>query len=151
MSFLSGRLVVKICCRLIISPLDKVIAETVLRVGMFTPEPNYPGSWIRVIKEEGTSVWASFDEASLILRLEPTISVYSHHAGKRVAAGVYFEIAAKYAEKVNGTIIQLANVAGCKNEGAGVATLLLAQYPSLPLQWESICNGFREVLLGETI
>ena len=139
------------CCRLTISPLDKVIAETVLRVGMFTPMHSYPGYWRRDIKEEGTSVEASFnEEASLILRLDPTVSVYSHHAGKRIAAGVYFEIAAKYAEKVGGTIIQRANVVGCKEEGAGVADLVLAQYPNLPLQWGSICNGFREVLLGET-
>jgi len=59
-------------------------------------------------------------------------------------AGVYFEIAAKYAEKVGGTIIQQANVAGCRTlEGQ----LLLAEYPLLPLSYDRICNGFKELLL----
>jgi hypothetical protein len=86
-------------------------------------------------------------ESNLLrLELSPSVSQYAHHADKRVSSGVYFEIAAKYAEKVGGVITQLSNVSGC-TEG-GVSEHILAQYPEQPLRWEQVCPGFRETILG---
>jgi hypothetical protein len=108
-------------------------------------------TWRRVIPEEGTAVNAIFVPESRALRLEvtPTVTHYSHHADRRIASGVYFEIAAKYAEKVGGRITQLSNVSGC-TEG-GVAEHVLAQYPGSPLCWEQVCPGFRETILGTDV
>ncbi|HEY4685287.1 MAG TPA: hypothetical protein VII57_04490 [Dehalococcoidia bacterium] len=60
---------------------------------------------------------------------------------------MYFEIAAKYAEKVDGEVIQRATVAGCKLTDRP-HELVLARYPSLPLSFDRICAGFQAVLLG---
>ena len=85
---------------------------------------------------------------SLELSLNPPISVYAHHAGKRISAGVYFEIAARFAQKVNGTIIQRALVPGCSAIGeTGSRDLVVANYPNTPLTWDRICPGFAEELM----
>jgi hypothetical protein len=78
--------------------------------------------------------------------ISPSISSYTHHYGKRITAGVYFEICAKYAEKVDGTVTQKANVAGCSN--GGVASLVMAVYPNIPLTYERACRGFQELIMG---
>lgn len=123
-----------------------------LEVGLFKPVYWHPGrsdlpvNWERVIPEEGTVVKASISDQSLELNLAPAISVYGHHFGKRIAASVYFEIAAKYAEKVGGEIVQRATVVGCKDREYG-QQLVLARYPHMPMKWERVCRGFRTVLL----
>ena len=127
-----------------------------LSVGLFRPVywlPNKPGfavNWERAIPEEGTVVTASLSDDSLELNISPAISVFAHHQGKRLAASVYFEIAAKYAEKVGGEIIQRATVVGCKS-GDHPQELVIARYPGLPMSFERICPGFREVLLPHGI
>jgi hypothetical protein len=100
-----------------------------------------------VLPEEGTVVNACLSMDSLELNISPAISIYDHHQGKRLAASVYFEIAAKYAEKVGGEIVQRATVAGCK-EGEQPQELVLARYPELPMNFDRVCPGFRSVLLG---
>ena len=136
------------CCRMMVKPLDPEVAVAILATGLFTPSIAAGVSvWERLIAEEGASVNASFGDDALNLSLSPAISTYDHHAGKRIAAGVYFEIAAKYAEKVGGTIVQLSNVVGCQADGT--RQLLLAEYPLVPLEFKRICNGFKAVLLGE--
>ena len=55
-------------------------------------------------------------------------------------------IAAKYAEKVGGEIIQRATVLGCKG-GDRPQELVVARYPNLPMSFERICPGFQAVLL----
>lgn len=127
-----------------IRPLDVDLAKVVLTVGMFTPDPNFLG-WSREA-EDGTTIRATFEGDALRLELSPSISIYQHHADKRISGGMYFEIAAKYAEKVNGTITQLSNVVGCTD--GGVNTRVLAVYPEQPLMFEQVCPGFREVILG---
>ena len=142
------------CCRTSIFPLDREIAATILYIGRFKPTYFAPSdqriaqTWERLIPEEGVTVIASLAPDSLELTLTPAVSVYAHHFGKRIAAGVYFEIAAKYAEKVGGEIIQRSNVTGCKIEGSD-GSLKLASYPSQPMMWERICPGFRAVILNE--
>lgn len=66
--------------------------------------------------------------------------------GKRITAGVYFEIAAKYAEKVDGEIIQRATVLGCKDDYQESA-LVVARYPSMPMTYDRICKGFQHILI----
>lgn len=128
-------------------PLDGEVALAVLAAGQFQPLAG--NLWRRDIPEEGTSVTATILGSSLELNISPTISVYAQHEHKRLAASVYFEIAAKYAEKVGGRIVQKSNVFGCKPEGSVVAELELAQYPDAPLMWDKVCAGFQAVLLGE--
>lgn len=141
------------CCRLHVVPLDITIAETILAVGMFTPSAGSNNlHWERLILEElvtvSVSLMADGEYGKFLLNLSPSISSYDHHKDKRIAAGVYFEIAAKYAEKVGGEIYQTANISGCIENGS--STRKLASYPSTPMQWNKVCNGFREVILGPT-
>ncbi len=139
------------CCRTSVYPLDIETAVSVLGVGLFVPVYRSPGDklaavhWERQILDEGTIVHASLRDNALELNLAPTISVFSQHYGKRIAASVYFEIAAKYAEKVGGTIVQRATVIGCKPSSAP-QDLILADYPTMPMSFDRICPGFREIL-----
>ena len=131
------------CCRLSISPLDPDVAKSILAVGQFHPvNGNY---WQRNIPEEGTEVGAQLrpDSNLLQLNIQPAVSTYLQHAEKRLAASVYFEIAAKYAEKVNGTIVQYANVTGCLDPLR--TERRLAAYPHEPLLFVHVCPGFQEL------
>lgn len=144
-----------ICCRTSVYPLDIETAVSVLGVGLFRPVYWSPGraetavNWEREIDSEGTTVHASLRDGCLELNLAPAISVFSQHHGKRIAASVYFEIAAKYAEKVGGTVIQRATVVGCK-AGNAPQELILAEYPAMPMSFDRICPGFRAVLQDAT-
>lgn len=134
------------CCRLTVKPIDRDIARTVLLVGMFSPQYEGGNIYERSIPEEGTLVTATIQDDALHLQISPTISMMSHHSHKRLAASVYFEIAAKYAEKVDGTVTQMSNIGACVQDG--VSMKLLAQYPDMPLSFERACIGFQEVLAG---
>lgn len=101
------------------------------------------GDYLRHIPEEGGSVRARFSNGELSITLVPSIGEYEHHARSRIMASVALEIAAKYAEKVNGTITQHANVQGCSN--LGVTSRLLAVYPYEPLNYANLCLGFQQV------
>jgi hypothetical protein len=128
------------------------LAASILSVGQFQPKPGcikergVPLSWSRAIPEEGTIVIVSLSGGIFDLTISPSISSFDHHVGKRITAGVYFEIGARYAEKVQGEMVQRATVVGCKNvDGSG---LVIARYPSMPLSFDRICNGFQAVLLA---
>ena len=144
-----------ICCRTSVYPLDIQTAVAVLGVGLFKPVYWSPGrteaavNWERQIDTEGTVVHAALRDGCLELNLAPAISVFSQHHGKRLAASVYFEIAAKYAEKVGGTIVQRATVVGCK-PSTSPQELILAEYPAMPMSFDRICPGFRAVLQEAT-
>ncbi len=101
--------------------------------------------WERAIPEEGTVVKAEIHQDVLSISISPAVSIYEHHHGKRITAGVYLEIAAKYAEKVGGEITQHATVPGCIDDGK--KDRLLAQYPGMPLQFSQVCRGFQSVFL----
>jgi len=132
--------------------LEPSIAATVLKIGMFRPvfrlplESDIALTWERSIPEEGTTVTVSLAADAFDLSISPPISAFAHHLGKRITAGVYFEIAAKYAEKVGGEILQRATVIGCKPAEQGPA-LLVARYPSMPMCFERVCPGFQTVLM----
>lgn len=140
------------CCRLRVFPLDVELAATVLTIGMFEPasivqEGETPKFWKRDVPEENCTVNVSLTAGSFEASIAPSISAYNHHKGKRITAGIYFEVSSKYAAKVGGKIEQLANVTGCK-EGTAPSTLLLADYPEMPLRWETVCRGFQEELMA---
>jgi hypothetical protein len=139
------------CCRTSVYPLEPHLAASILQIGRFTPRPGcqeedgLPLTWVRAIEEEGALVTVSLSGGVFDLTISPSISSFDHHLGKRITASVYFEIGAKYAEKVAGEIVQRATVIGCKNsDGAG---LVIARYPSMPLSFERVCHGFQSVLL----
>lgn len=141
------------CCRTSVYPLDIEKAIAVLTIGQFKPVYWSPGKpetaihWERLLESEGTVVHAALRDGTLELNLAPAISVMSQHEGKRLAAGVYFEIAAKYAESVGGIIVQRATVLGCKPHET--QELILAKYPDMPMDFTKICKGFQAVLLGD--
>lgn len=138
------------CCRLKVSPLDVQLAEMILLLGKFTPAL-IPGAWIRSISSEDgartISIVATVTDPEMFsISISPSISTYKHHEGNRESGGIMFEIAAKYAEKCDGEISQLANVGDCVIERGG-ASPVIARYPNEPLMWSKVCVGFRELLL----
>lgn len=139
------------CCRTVVNPLHIPIALSILQIGMFKPSYTADGSewptlWERVIGEENARVTVSIAGQNFEINISPSISTFDQHLGKRITAGVYFEIAAKYAEKVGGEIIQRATVLGCRDEHQE-SSLLLASYPSSPMMYEKICRGFQQILM----
>jgi len=144
--------VIAICCRTSVYPLDTSLAASILTIGQFTPkayaveEAGIPLSWQRYVEEEDAFVAVTLGGGVFDISISPSISTYEHHLGKRVTAGVYFEISARYAEKVAGEIVQRATVMGCK-ESASSNGLLVARYPSMPMTFERVCHGFQSVLL----
>ena len=145
--------VITICCRTSVYPLETSLAATILTIGQFSPkasaarEDGVPLSWQRYVEEEDAYVTVTLGGDIFDISISPSISVFEHHLGKRITAGVYFEISARYAEKVGGEIVQRATVVGCK-ESAGSAGLLIARYPSMPMTFDRICHGFQAVLLS---
>ncbi len=137
----------EVCCRIEIQPLVPEVAIAQLTIGQFCLDPT-TDRWSRRIDEEGTTVTAVLSTDRLCLSLSPTISQYSHHFGKRLATGVYLEIAARYAEKVDGEVVQLSNVAGCSE--SGIVRKELAWYPTRPLDFSRVCAGFQEVIAGHS-
>jgi hypothetical protein len=143
------------CCRTVVRPLDRQLVVATLTIGQFKPvyyaaeDPSLALRWERLVPQEAATVTAHIVQDGLELSISPAISLFDHHAGKRIAAGIYFEIAARYAEKVGGTVVQRATVAGC-TAGETSSELLLARYPSMPLSFERICRGFRETILGDS-
>lgn len=141
------------CCRTEVTPLDDTIARVILAVGNFHPQgdPAVAVTWRREVPEESCYVTVSLTGGRFEASIQPSVSSYDHHHGKRITAGLYFEICAKYAEKVGGLMVQKANVLGCKDTAESVSQLVLAHYPDEPLLWERACRGFQEVILGEAL
>jgi hypothetical protein len=141
-----------ICCRTSVYPLETSLAASILAIGQFSPkdacleEAGVPLTWQRYIEEEDSVVVVSLAGGVFDLSISPSINSFDQHLGKRITAGVYFEISARYAEKVGGEIVQRATVTGCK-ESAGAAGLVIARYPSMPMTFDRICHGFQSVLL----
>ena len=136
------------CCQVRVRPVNKAIAAEVLEVGQFSPEPKEPEwPWVRAIPEEGTMVLARVDSGSLMLTLRPGVHTHADHATRRLAASVMFEIAWRYAEKVNGEVWQVANIQKCREERG--ETVMIARFPLQPFKWDDVCPGFQAVILGE--
>lgn len=132
------------CCKMLVTPVDKELAYALLPTGLFVPFS--VNEWRRGVPEENAYVRVSIGEDGVHFSILPTITMYAHHHGKRITAGIYFEMAAKYAEKCDGKIIQQSNIAACISDST--AEKLLAVYPNYPLDWNSVCKGFQEEILG---
>lgn len=122
------------------------LAETILAIGLFKKLHDF--EWYRELPEEGTTVNANLITDHLTLTISPAVSTFMGHLNKRHAAGVVFEIAAKYAERVQGTIIEHANVVGCK-PSLEVSERLLAVYPDTHLDFLQLCPGWQATFMGE--
>lgn len=134
------------CCKLTVSPVPAEVAALLLQIGMFTLEG---ALWKREVPEEGALVTAFMEEDRLILNLQPAISTQLHHVNKRIAASIYFEIAAKVAERVGGRIVQMSTGSpGCTRDG--VTQIVVAEYPDSPMLFEKVCPGFQAVFLTST-
>ena len=134
------------CCRTLVQPVLPDVASAILAVGLFVPSPG-AHHWRREIPEEGTFVTAQFDADGFSLGLSPSIASLEGHFGKRIAASIMYEIACKYAEKVDGVITQTSiNVPSCLAFGS---TRTLASYPSRHFDFAALCPGFQAVFLGE--
>lgn len=140
------------CCHVRVTPLLPKTALLILRIALFKPVGRERGTgyavpWEREIPEENTAISARLmlTEGTLEFHLLPGVSLYAHHFAKRITASLCFEVAAKYAERVDGTITQMSNVEGCRGDDP---KRLLACYPDMPLTFERICAGFRETLGG---
>ena len=129
--------------------LNLEIAKAILITGQFICQDQAGLSWKRELPEEQTAVIANLTGGEFALSIQPGVSTFAGHANKRLAAGVYFEISAKFAERVQGTITQYSNVGECKGPN-GETEHVLAIYPDLPLRFERCCLGFQAVFLGES-
>ena len=130
------------CCGARVRPLDPATVRHVLMIGQF--ESLASGGYRRELKEEGTAVIARMDTEALVLSLTPAINVLLDHGPRRLAAAVMFEIAWRYAEKVNGEAWQLATVAQCRSVGVE-SSRYLARFPIEPFTWDKVCPGFQAV------
>lgn len=134
------------CCRTRCVPYDPQITEAILRVGQF--EGDNRSGWYRRVPEEEASVLVHCNEDGVIFSLAPAVSSMGGHEHKRIAASIMYEMAARYAEKVNGIVTQEGiNVTECRHEGLSVRTL--AVYPESRLAFELLCQGFRSVFTGD--
>lgn len=141
------------CCKTSVQPFDPELAAAILEMGQFRPadyriDGNAPPRvWRREVPEECSAVTVTLANGSFEITISPAISTHEHHFGRRITAGIYFEIAAKYAEKVGGEIIQRATVEGCRGmHGTG---LLIARYPALPMTYDRVCAGFQAAFLDD--
>jgi hypothetical protein len=116
------------------------VARAILAVGQFVPNDNET-QWTRKVGD--TVVVAHVQADRLTLSLSPHITADAHHEGRRDAAGVYFEIAARYAEKVDGTVQQRATIVACGQEPIRT----IARYPERPLTFDQCCPGFQRTFL----
>lgn len=134
------------CCRTRIQPLIPDIAVAQLTIGQFTNDGF--NRWMRSIEEEQTAVIANLMEDGLLLSLTPAVASMAGHHDKRIAASVMYEMAARYAEKVNGVVQQEGiNVPECRDPEHVHRTL--AVYPDTRLDFAMLCPGFRVVFLGD--
>lgn len=98
--------------------------------------------------EQDTRIYMKIEPDKLVLRMFPQINSTEGHHHKHTAAGLVYEVAARTAEKCNGTIMQFATVADCIARGAP-ADHVIAHYPDHPLRFEDACPGFQDAILGD--
>ena len=133
------------CCRVQVEPLDPETAIAILTTAQFVKQEG--GSWIRTVLDEEVEVRAHLiNDHHLEISLYPSITHLDHHAHKRQAAGIMFETAWRYAEKVMGTVSQTGiNVPECMEGGR---QHFLGSSPTDPMTFERLCVGFKEVFLS---
>jgi hypothetical protein len=127
-------------------PIVSEIAIAQLEIGQFVPYGN--SVWRRQVPEEDAYVAALVGDDGLVLSVNPAVHSWEGHHNKRITASIMYELAARYAEKVNGLVTQEGiNVAECR--GAGYSSRTLAVYPETRLDYSLLCPGFKAEFLGE--
>lgn len=134
------------CCRVTVSPVVPEEVVRVLTIGKL--EPSDGALWKREFPEEGTTLRAQAAEGKLTFSIYPSITNTSSHSNHRLAGAAMFELATRYAEKVNGTIEHISRVLPCSSETGG-STLTVAVYPHQPFTFDSLCLGFRELFVSD--
>lgn len=132
------------CCRTTLSPVQRDIAEALLRIGLWEPLPG-TDRWARQFGDEG-SVIASFEGATVVLSLSVSISNLEHHAMRRNAGAALFEIAARIAERCGSKVTQHSNVGQCVEDGA--SSRVLAE-PGHRMTFDNLCLGFKKTFMAE--
>ena len=96
----------------------------------------------------------SEDGSIATLKLSPTIGshTYDDHLRNADTGAMMMKIAMTLAEEADGTVTQLFLRGACVEENVVPEGMLreqrvLAVYPHVPLRFENLCRGFREVLL----
>jgi hypothetical protein len=82
-----------------------------------------------------------------VLNVYPPVGSLADHSQQRLAAALMFKVAAFLAEDAQAEILQEASVGHCLIE-RGKSSILVANYPVMPLRFEHVCPGFRDVFLG---
>lgn len=142
------------CCHIVLSIHGARKHDLEPRVRELLKLSGFNDDWIRYDSvSDYYWVQASLTEyddqySALTFRLQPTIySSSSDHSGRREIASVAFRLAGQLAEELGrGVIRQYAPVFSCSQQ-QGVASLVVASYPEVPLSWENICPGFRKIFL----
>lgn len=140
------------CCQITVTPLDIELAQAILATGQFLPtDAAIPHMlWRRDLGLDETAkimavrvVLSPYTTIPVMhLYIEPSITTYEQHIHRRIPASVALEIAAKYAERVDGLITEHANVMGCST--GGIRQHVIAQYPHIHLDYSLLCNGYKE-------
>lgn len=131
------------CCRTTVTPIGPRAIE-ILRLAGFTGGER--SAWIREL-DNGTWVTVRLDPQRIVLNVYPPVGSLADHSQQRLAAALMFKIAAYLAEDAGGDIVQEASVGHCLVE-RGKSSILIARYPTLPLRFEHVCPGFRDVFVG---
>ena len=122
-----------------------------LAVGKFEPahkpQDGIVLTWKRFLTtNDFVEVYLDAGNNLLTLYIRPSITNFIGHEGKRDQAAMALEMAARYAEKADGTITQHANIAECKADG--LTSRVLAEYPLVPLQFDKLCLGLQALFVS---
>ena len=121
-------------------------------IGGFLPVLDLPLSgprmkFQRFFEPEGSWIQVHYEEATLALSLQPAISSMEHHAQRRQSGGCMFEMAWRYAEKVNGIVEHMNNIGPCA-AARGSSSAIVAIAPDMPLRFDALCVGWQAVFLA---
>jgi hypothetical protein len=131
------------CCRTTVNGVGPRALEILQIAGFKGGERS---AWIREL-DNGTWVTARLDPQRIVLNVYPPVGSLADHSQQRLAGALMFKIAAFLAEDARCEVLQEASVGHCLIE-RGKSSILVASYPSLPLRFEHVCPGFRDVFLG---
>jgi hypothetical protein len=129
------------CCRVVVTPIPAEVLDLLLLAG-FHPYDATLRSWTKQLPDG--SVRVARNEDSLEFTLLPAISAMDHHEMVQVAAACMFKVADRFAEAANGTITHLSNIGLCAAERGGPSAVIAA-YPRMPLRFERLCLGFKQL------
>jgi hypothetical protein len=131
------------CCRTTVNGVGPRAIDILQTAGFTGGERS---AWIREL-DNGTWVTVRVDPQRMVLNVYPPVGSLADHSQQRLAGALMFKIAAFLAEDAGCEVLQEASVGHCLIE-RGKSSILVASYPTLPLRFDHVCPGFREVFLG---